>query len=275
MSETPTESIFESFTELPATPDRTAPQHVPEALSEVLSEVATTPREGGTNSHPPIWEPTEPQFTKAIASYYSVSRKTVQEWFQKIKEACPWFPESDLKLTDDRYTPMSIHLMGRYRTSGLPFKAWKAQIWEENAELVAAFQASQQSQQANSSSNADRPPLPPVDRTAASSLVPTGSSYLSALKEEELELEQLETQELELLGRMHGNLERLTQNQTQWQRTNDLRRQRLLRQTRLEAATLATELEAEFDETLRESQYNIRCGNVGKPPVVPPPSQSA
>ena len=275
MFETQSASTFESSAESPATPKRTALKPISEPLSEVLSEVAATPREGGTHLHPPIWEPIEPQFTKAIAGYYSVSRKTVQEWFQKIKEACPWFPESDLKLPDDRYTPMAIYLMGRYRTSGLPFKVWKAQIWEENVELVAAFQASQQSRQANSNSGDDLSSPSPVDHTAAGSLIPTGSSYLNALVEEELELEQLEAQELELLGRMNGNLNRLTQNQTQWQRTNDLRRQRLLRQTRLEAAALATELEAEFDETLRESQYNIRRGSVGKCAVETPRSQSA
>jgi len=107
--------------------------------------------------------------------------------------------------------------------------------------------------------------------------VPTGSSYLNALAAEEKELQALEAQELALLGRMSNSLERLTQNQSQWNRTNDLRRQRLLRQTRLEAATLATELEAEFDETLRESQYNIRSGNIAAPgkPQAPLQSQPA
>jgi len=121
------------------------------------------------------------------------------------------------------------------------------------------------------------PPLPPIDRTAAGSLVPTGSSYLNALAAEEKELQALEAQELALLGRMSNSLERLTQNQSQWNRANDLRRQRLLRQTRLEAATLATELEAEFDETLRESQYNIRSGNIAAPgkPQAPLQSQPA
>jgi len=109
-----------------------------------LSEVAPTSYEGSANSHPPLWEPTEPQYCKAIADHYDVSRKSVQEWFQKVKEACPWFDLSDLKLEDDRYTPLCIGLMGRYRTSGLPFKVWKTQIWEENTELVAAFQNSYQ-----------------------------------------------------------------------------------------------------------------------------------
>ena len=152
MFESQAASTFEASNETSATLNETVLQPTPESLSEV----ATTPREGSSTSYPSIWEPIKPQFTKAIADYYSVSRKTVQEWFQKIKEACPWFSEADLKLPDDRYTPVTISLMGRYRTSGLPFKAWKAQNWEENSELVAAFQASQPSQQSNSAPNGDR-----------------------------------------------------------------------------------------------------------------------
>lgn len=85
----------------------------------------------------------------------------------------------------------------------------------------------------------------------------------------------MEDQELQLLGRMYQSYQRLDQNQAQWDRTTDLRRQRLLRQTRLEAAALATEMEAEFEDTLRETQYRIRRGAVGKPPVETPRSQSA
>jgi hypothetical protein len=116
--------------------------HLP-STQEPFSDVATTSYEGSTNAHPPLWRPTEPQFTKAIAQYYGVSRKSVQQWFQKVKDACPWFMEADLKLPDERYTLLCIELMGSYRTSGLPFEAWKAQLWEQNPDLVAAYQASQ------------------------------------------------------------------------------------------------------------------------------------
>ncbi|MBD1852076.1 hypothetical protein [Leptolyngbya sp. FACHB-711] len=115
---------------------------IPEAEREVAATSPATSREGRTNQ-PPLWQPVEPQFTKAIAEYYGVSRKSVQQWFQKVKEACPWFHESDLKLPDERYSPLCVELMGQYRTSGLPFEAWKTQLWEQNAELVAAYQAAQ------------------------------------------------------------------------------------------------------------------------------------
>lgn len=122
---------------------------------ELLSEGDTTSCEGGTNAQPPLWQPKEPQFTKAIAQYYGVSRKSVQQWFQKVKDACPWFTEADLKLPDERYTLLCIELMGGYRTAGLPFEAWKAQLWEQNPDLVAAYQAAQlQNQPADVSARA-------------------------------------------------------------------------------------------------------------------------
>jgi hypothetical protein len=226
------------------------------------------------------WKPAEPQYCKEIAAHYGQSKRNVQKWFVDLREIAPWFSEAELRLNDDRYTPLAVELLGHRYFAGSK-KKWDLVLRELFADRVESWNSAQ-------SEPAIRPEvlpgenqrfsnggLPPVDRTAAGSLVPTGSSYLSALKEEELKLQQLEAEELALLGRMSGNLDRLEQNQSQWQRTNDLRRQRLLRRTRLEAAALATELEVEFEETLRESQYNIRRGNVGKPPAATPRSQSA
>lgn len=229
------------------------------------------------------WKPGEPQFCKEIAAHYRQSKRNIQKWFVDLREIAPWFSESELRLSDDRYSPLAVELLGHRYFAGSK-KKWELVLRELFADQVESWNSAQSEpairpevllREDQLSSNGDRSPLPPVDRTVAGSLVPTGSNYLSALEEEELELQQLEAEELALLGRMSGNLERLEQNQSQWQRTNDLRRQRLLRQTRLEAAALATELEAEFEETLRESQYNIRRGNVGKPPAEAPRSQSA
>lgn len=133
-------SAFEPMTDLIAHSQET-PLPPP---SEPPSELAATSHESGANTSLPIWQPTEPQFTKAIAEYYGVSRKSVQQWFLKIKEACPWFAEVDLKLLDGRYTPLCIELMGDYRTTGLPFEAWKARIWEQNPDLVTSYQSASQ-----------------------------------------------------------------------------------------------------------------------------------
>lgn len=138
---------------MPKSPDPSAVEPIQDLIASsqelelpptqaTFSEVAATSHEGSTNAQSPLWRPSEPQFTKAIAEYYGVSRKSVQQWFQKVKDACPWFTEADLKLPDERYTPLCIELMGGYRTSGLPFEAWKAQLWEQNPDLVAAYQSS-------------------------------------------------------------------------------------------------------------------------------------
>jgi hypothetical protein len=227
-----------------------------------------------------------------MADEYNVSDKSVQQWFKAVTTAYCWIDIQDLRTGSGRktrYTPLCQDLIAKYRaeSSSMTESDWIASVHAANPEKVAATATQPQDDIPLSRTEvlppyrpalppSDRPAvLPPVDRTAAPSHLPTGSSYLNALEEEELELEQLEAQELELLERMSNNLQRLDQNHAQWQRTNDLRRQRLLRQARLEAAALATELEAEFEETLRESQYNIRRGNVGKPPAEEQESQSA
>jgi hypothetical protein len=142
IEESAVEPITESFTHSQGTPQL----EVQEVPSEVAPPLPDNSYEGDANSQPVLWQPTEPQFTKAIATYYGVSRKSVQEWFQKIKAVCPWFTEADLKLPDGRYSLLCIGLMGDYRTSGLPLEVWKAKVWEQNPDLVAAYQASQQPQ---------------------------------------------------------------------------------------------------------------------------------
>jgi hypothetical protein len=265
-----TEYLDSSAVELP--PDQITPLSEPtlppssNPTCEGAAPSATTSYEGGTKTELPLWQPTDPQFTKAVAAYYGVSRKSVQQWFQKVKDACPWFTEDDLKLPDERYTPLCVELMGRYRTAGLPFEAWKTQVWAQNPELVAAYQASQN--QPPASGNRDHP-------TTSRSLVSTGLNFLMALEEEQAELQKIEASELRLLHRMSDSFERLTHASAQWDQANHLRRQRLLRLTRLQAASLAVELEEEFETTLRETQYQIQRGNLpslGKPPAEAPQS---
>lgn len=222
-----------------------------------------------------IWKPTEPQYCRAICAHYGVKSRTVQKWFTKIREACPWFSEAELRLSDDRYTPLCIELMGDYRASGLIARKWGEKMAERFADRIA---------------DSSNPPainpdvLPPEgevnpegDRlTSLPSLVPTGQNYLAAPGEEEAELHKLQTDELQLMGEMHQGLSRLTQSSEQWNRANQLRRQRLLKQTRLEAASLAIELEEEFENTLRETQYRLQRGNLSTPEPTPgkPPTQA-
>ncbi|NJO66118.1 MAG: hypothetical protein HC832_00365 [Leptolyngbyaceae cyanobacterium RM1_405_57] len=225
------------------------------------------------------WKPAEPQFCKEIAAHYGQSKRTIQKWFVDLREIAPWFSEAELRLSDDRYTPLAVELLGhRYFTGSK--KKWAAELAERFTDRVPAIST------ATTEPAAIRPDvLPPVneplldgDCPVSGSLLPTGINFLAALEEEEAELLEIEARELRLLGRMGEGLTRLTHSSAQWERTNQLRKQRLLRQTRLEAASLAVELEEEFENTLRETQYQIQRGNVpapGKPKTENPQSQSA
>ena len=88
-----------------------------------------------------IWKPTEPQYCRAICAHYEVKNRTVQKWFDKIVEACPWFSEAELRLPDDRYTPLCVELMGDYRASGLIARKWSAKIAEQFSDRIAAWKS--------------------------------------------------------------------------------------------------------------------------------------
>ncbi len=276
----------ESHTEQEIQPERHLTVVPSNADSDVTSEVACDLASNLANDLTHIANSiTVPMGASQVAKLFGVNRNLPPIWLSQIAMAYPWLAD-DLKI-NKKYTPQCLHLMVELHQATQSEKLTYDE-WIERIHTSEEYQTWKQSQpQRGNEPLAIRPDVlpsedeyadrrPPVDRTAAGSIVPTGNTYLNALEEEELELERLESEELALLNRMAGNLTRLTQNQTQWNRTNDLRRQRLLRQTRLEAAALATELEAEFDETLRESQYNIRRGNVvGKSPVGSQQSPSA
>ena len=247
MIETTQNTGFESLAQEPA--------QVPEVALEAASEV----RAKSTSA-------------SELADEFGVSSRTIQGWFKIIRQAYPWINEADLKTGSSaktRYTPYCQQLIAEFRQAAESMSAedWVASVHAQNSDLFHAQEKVPLSVtevvplEAGSGKE-----LYPVDRTAASSLVPSGESYLEALSEQKSELEAIEAQELALLQRMQSGLHRLNQGQDQWSRANDLRRQRLLRQARLEAATLAIELEEEFENTRRETQYRIQTGQVpGKP----------
>jgi hypothetical protein len=221
-----------------------------------------------------------PKSSKELADQYRVSDRTIQGWFKAVTTAYPWIEIESLKVgrsAKTRYTPLCQVLIAEYReaATSLSEEDWIATVHAANPEklptdIPISPTEVMPSDREQGTKQADRP--------TSSSLLPTGRNFLDALKEEETELVELETQELQLLERMNEGLTRLTHASTQWDQANQLRRQRLLRQTRLEAASLAIELEGEFEDTLRETQYQIQRGNVpvpGKPATAEPQSQSA
>jgi hypothetical protein len=272
MFEMQAESMLDSVPE----PIATLQNPAPPPTQELLGEVAATSYKGDANAQPPLWEPTEPQYTKSIADYYGVSRKSVQEWFQKVKDACPWFADSDLKLPDNRYTPMAVSLMGNYRTSRLKFPAWKAQVWEENPQLVAAFQASQASQsskQTETSANGDRPngmvlhigssfALPSI-----ASLIPTGddAAYLTATQQR---LQQFMAVQQQAIAEMHEGLQQAQACNTQHQEALSISDQLFLQEFQLKGVQLGYTALQLKQEAIRATIQAAEAGTLplpGKP----------
>lgn len=103
-----------------------------------------------------IWKPAEPQFCKAIYSYYGVKPRTVQKWAKRILEVCPWFDESEFRLPDDRYTPLCIELMGSYYTSGLDAPRWAKAIEHRFTDRIAAQSATPSPQQDSPQGNGSK-----------------------------------------------------------------------------------------------------------------------
>lgn len=88
------------------------------------------------------WKPAEPQFCKDIAAHYQQSKRAIQKWFVDLREIAPWFDESELRLSDDRYTPLAVELLGdRYFAKSK--KKWTQVLAERFDDRIAAWQNSQ------------------------------------------------------------------------------------------------------------------------------------
>lgn len=131
MTNNPATQAFEPVTNLVVLSVQPTPEPSPEGNSTLVESDATS------------YDPTQPQFTKAIAEHYGVTRKSVQEWVLKIREACPWFTDADLKLPGGQHTPLMLGLIDDFRSSELPLAAWKDKIWADNPELVEAWKSQQ------------------------------------------------------------------------------------------------------------------------------------
>lgn len=131
----------------------------PDATSDSVEAAGATV---GAASVRPLWQPTEPQYCKSIAAHYGINGRTVQRVYQKIVESCPWIPEADLRLPDQRYTPLCVVLMGQYWQSGLKIDAWKTQMWESHPEQVRAYLESQSTHPESGSANVQPDVLPPL-----------------------------------------------------------------------------------------------------------------
>lgn len=88
------------------------------------------------------WQPAEPQFCKGIAAHYGQSKRTIQKWFVDLREIAPWFSESELRLEDDRYTPLAVDLLGERYFAGSK-KKWAQTLLERFADQIKSWTAAQ------------------------------------------------------------------------------------------------------------------------------------
>jgi len=88
------------------------------------------------------WKPTEPQFCKEIAAHYGQSKRTIQKWFVDLREIAPWLNESELRLEDDRYTPLAVELLGDRYFAGSK-KKWVQPLLNRFADQVESWSAAQ------------------------------------------------------------------------------------------------------------------------------------
>lgn len=85
------------------------------------------------------WKPAEPQYCKEIAAHYGQSKRNIQKWFVDLREIAPWFSDAKLRLSDDRYTPLAVELLGHRYFAGSKRK-WELVLRELFADLVSVSQ---------------------------------------------------------------------------------------------------------------------------------------
>ena len=83
------------------------------------------------------WKPAEPQFCKDIAAHYQQGKRTIQKWFVDLREIAYWLDEAELRLSDDRYTPLAIELLGDRYFAGSK-KKWEKILTDRFVDRLAA-----------------------------------------------------------------------------------------------------------------------------------------
>lgn len=240
-----------------------------------------------------IWKPKEPQYCKAICAHYGVKNRTVQKWFEKIVEACPWFDVSELRLPDDRYTPLCIELMGDYRASGLIARKWGAKMAERFAQRVEAWQAAQAAPAISPDVLPLQPDVLPLQKEAhqeagsggmvlhlgasltlpsISEIVPAGndSAYLTQAQQRLQEFEALQQQ---ILTQMQQQYEQTQALNAQYREATSLSDQLLLKEFQLKGVQLgytALQLKQQaFKATVQAAEagtLSVAGAMPGKPP---------
>lgn len=234
-----------------------------------------------------IWQPAEPQYCRAICAYYGVKPRTVQKWFTKIVEACPWFAESELRLSDDRYTPLCIELMGDYRASGLIARKWGMKMAERFADRAVATSSASEPPalrpEVMPSSEGDRPLKFPL-HLGSSLTLPSIASIVSSgndtayLMQTQQRLQQFEALQQQVIAQMQQQHEQAQALNAQYQEATSLSDQLLLQEFQLKGVQLGYTALQLKQQAFKATIQSVEAGTLavpGKPPTGNEPLPSA
>ncbi|HEY9630825.1 MAG TPA: hypothetical protein V6C84_26310 [Coleofasciculaceae cyanobacterium] len=239
-----------------------------------------------------IWQPAEPQYCRAICAHYGVKPRTVQKWFTKIVEACPWFTESELRLSDDRYTPLCIELMGDYRASGLIVRKWGMKMAERFADRAAvttsaseppALRPEVMPREDQQSTDGDRPLRFPL-HLGSSLTLPSIASIISPgndtayLMQTQQRLQQFEALQQQVIAQMQQQHEQAQTLNAQYQEATSLSDQLLLQEFQLKGVQLGYTALQLKQQAFKATIQSVEAGTLavpGKPQTGNEPLPSA
>lgn len=242
------------------------------------------------------WKPAEPQYCKEIAAYYQQSKRTIQKWFIDLKEIAPWFDEQELRLSDDRYTPLAVKLLGDRYFAGSK-KKWAQVLAERFVDRIKAWRLAQSSPairpdilppqnevpgmgEACESPNCDRgmvlhfgsnPALPAIP-----GIVPDGNdaAYLTEMQQRLQSFEQLQQQAIAQMQIQYEQAQRLN---AQYHEATSLSDQLLLQEFQLKGVQLGYAALQLKQQAFKATVQSAEAGTLavpGKPQPEPAQPQS-
>jgi hypothetical protein len=226
------------------------------------------------------WKPAEPQFCKDIAAHYQQGKRTIQKWFVDLKEIASCFDESQLRLSDDRYTPLAVELLGDRYFAGSK-KKWEKILnerYEERfAHLAPEISISPTevlpSQNEVSSQRPDRAALH-IGSSLALPAIPvliSPGNDTAHLMQIQQKLEQFEQLQQEAIAQMQQQYDEAQALNAQYQEATSLSDQLLLQEFQLRGVQLGF---AALQFKQQAFKATIQSAESGTPPGKPQPGAS-
>ena len=197
------------------------------------------------------WKPIEPQYCKAIADHYQVGKRSIQKWFADLLKLAPWLTVNELRLDDDRYTPLAVELLGDRYFAGST-KKWAQRLQQRYANVLAS-EPWQAETPAIRPEVLPRPDVPSDEGDRAgglnlhigSALNPLGiagivvpsndAAYLSQIQQK---LEQFATLQQNAIAQMHSEFTQTQALNAQFQQATSLSDQLMLQEYQLRGVQL-------------------------------------